>query len=104
MFKLALFLKVPTSSPDQMAPRVPTQSLPMVVPPHEPDQAPEFTSPPVCEHYNPSALFQLSSQLEGKLPQDADKSNRKSDVSSNLLCSSPSCQINLGIAARFLTA
>ena len=60
-----------------MAPRVPTQSLPMVVPPHEPDQAPDFAAPPGCEHYPPASLLHLSNQLEGKLPQDTEKANRE---------------------------
>nr|XP_018668743.1 ankyrin repeat domain-containing protein 17 isoform X3 [Ciona intestinalis] len=33
---------LPSPTPEQLAPRVPTQSLPMVVPPQEPDEAPEL--------------------------------------------------------------
>ena len=45
----------------------------MLVPPQEPDQAPELT-PGACEHDPPSMLrFSSGGHLEGSLPQDNEK-------------------------------
>ncbi|XP_076823769.1 ankyrin repeat domain-containing protein 17-like isoform X2 [Clavelina lepadiformis] len=42
---------VTSPTPERVTPRVPTKSLPMVVPPQEPDQAPELPITAACEHY-----------------------------------------------------
>ena len=65
------------STAEVQAPRVPTHSLPMVVPPQEPDQAPDLSSPGSCEHYSPASLLHLSNHLEGNLPQDNEKAASK---------------------------
>ena len=50
----------------------------MVVPPQEPDQAPELVSSGACEHAPPGLLrFGAGSHLEGKLPPDLEKSSSK---------------------------
>jgi len=50
----------------------------MVVPPQEPDQAPELVSSGACEHCPPGMLrLNASSHLEGKLPPDNEKSTSK---------------------------
>ena len=49
----------------------------MVVPPQEPDQAPELIPHSGCEHYPTSSLLHLGSHLEGKIPQESERSPRK---------------------------
>lgn len=64
MFRLkpVFLFQAGSPAPEQATPRVPTQSLPMVVPPQEPDQAPQLPLtadgdyyPDVGEHLAPIA-------------------------------------------------